>query len=279
MHTASTHDDLLFFTNKGRVYSLRAWDIPEASRTAKGTAVVNILNLMSEEKVNAIVPLRKGNEMILNLFMATRNGTVKKTELSEFDNIRKTGIIAIKLPENDELRWVKPTSGADQIMIISEQGKSIRFKETQTRSMGRNAGGVIGMRLAKGDVVQSMEVLSVEQTKHDKEVQLLIVCENGYGKRTKLNQYRLQNRGGSGIAAAKITKKTGKIVASRIIDKRVSDIIITSILGQVIRFGLGDVSVLGRATQGVRLMRLDEGDAVSAMTVLSDGNGAGKKED
>ena len=278
MHTASTHDELLFFTNRGRVYSLKAWDIPEASRTAKGTAVVNVLNLMSEERVNAIVPLRKGDESIKHLFMATKNGTIKKTGLTEFDNIRKTGIIAIKIDEGDDLTWVKPTSGSDQIMIISELGKSIRFKENQVRSMGRNAAGVRGIRLSKGDTVQSVEVIESNLAKHDKDNQLLVVCENGYGKRTKLSQYRIQNRGGTGIAAAKVTKKTGKIIASRIIDSEVTDIIITSTLGQVIRFGIKDVSVLGRSTQGVRVMRLDEGDKAAAMTLLKEVGESEEKE-
>lgn len=279
MHTASTHDDLLFFTNKGRVYLLKAWDIPEASRTAKGTAVVNVINLLPEEKVNAIVPLRKDNDSIKHLFMATKNGTVKRTDLTEFDNIRKNGIIAIKLDAGDDLSWVKPTSGSDQIMVISELGKSIRFKEGQIRSMGRNAAGVRGIRLGKADTVQSVEVIESDQAKHDKGIQLLVICENGYGKRTKLNQYRIQNRGGSGIAAAKVTKKTGKIIASRIVDADITDIIVTSTLGQVIRFGLRDVSVLGRTTQGVRLMRLDENDSVSAMTILNEGNGEENKKE
>ena len=270
MHTASTHDDLLFFTNKGRVYALKTWDLPEASRTAKGTAVVNVLNLMSEEKVKAIVPLRKGDDSIKHLFMATKNGTVKRTDLTQFDNIRKNGIIAIKLDEGDDLSWVKPTSGNDQIMVISELGKSIRFKEGQIRSMGRNAAGVRGIRLGKTDKVQSTEVIESNQAKHDKDIQLLVVCENGYGKRTKLNQYRIQNRGGTGIAAAKVTKKTGKIIASRIIDKEVTDIIITSTLGQVIRFSIKDVSVLGRSTQGVRVMRLESEDSAAAMTILKE---------
>lgn len=271
MHTASTHDDLLFFTNKGRVYAQKAWDIPEASRTAKGTAIVNVLNLMPEEIVMAIVPLRKGDESIKHLFMATKSGTVKRTDLTEFDNIRKNGIIAIKLDEGDDLSWVKPTTGGDQIMVISELGKCIRFKEGQIRSMGRNAAGVRGIRLGKTDRVQSMEVISSSEVKHDKDVQLLVVCENGYGKRTKLNQYRIQNRGGSGIAAAKVTKKTGKIIASRIIDDAVTDIIVTSTLGQVIRFGIDDVSILGRSTQGVRVMKLDTGDTAAAMTILKEG--------
>ena len=233
---------------------------------------------MSEERVNAIVPLRKGDESIKHLFMATKNGTIKKTGLTEFDNIRKTGIIAIKIDEGDDLTWVKPTSGSDQIMIISELGKSIRFKENQVRSMGRNAAGVRGIRLSKGDTVQSVEVIESNLAKHDKDNQLLVVCEKGYGKRTKLNQYRIQNRGGTGIAAAKVTKKTGKIIASRIIDSEVTDIIITSTLGQVIRFGIKDVSVLGRSTQGVRVMRLDEGDKAAAMTLLKEVGESEEKE-
>lgn len=268
MHATSTHDEVLFFTNKGRVYKIRAWDIPEASRTAKGTAVVNVLDLMPEEKVASLVPLHKESQPQF-LFMATQNGTVKKTQLTEFDNIRKTGIVAIKLDADDSLAWVKSTSGKDHIMLTSYNGKAIRFKENQIRDMGRNAGGVRGIRLAKGDKVVSLDVIEEESIKN-KEAQIVVVCQNGYGKRTKLNQYRLQGRGGTGILTCKVSKKTGPIVWCKVVDEKASDLVLTSSAGQVIRMPIKGISVIGRSAQGVRLMKLGTGETVAAAAVLEE---------
>lgn len=265
MHAVSTHDELLFFTNKGRVYKIRAWDIPEASRIAKGSAVVNILDLMADEKISSIVPLPKSEQTIKSLFMATTNGTVKKTLLSEFDNIRKTGIIAIKLDSGDNLAWVKPTVGKDQVLLATKKGQSIRFVEGQIREMGRNAGGVRGIKLEKGDGVVSLDIIEKGENSGK---ELMVICENGYGKRTKLSQYRLQNRGGTGIMTAKVTSKTGPITASQVIDSTATGLVVTSNHGQVIRMEMSDIPSLGRATQGVRVMRLEEGDTVAATTVL-----------
>ena len=265
MHAVSTHDELLFFTNKGRIYKMRAWDIPEASRIAKGTAVVNLLDLMADEKISAIVPLPKSGDVIKSLFMATTKGTVKKTLLSDFDNIRKTGIIAIKLDDGDNLAWVKPTNNKDQVMLVTRLGQSIRFVEGQIREMGRNAAGVRGIKLDKDDLVVSMDVITSGENSGR---ELMVICENGYGKRTKLSQYRLQNRGGSGTMTAKVTNKTGPVNASQVIDAAATDLVVTSNHGQVIRMKMSDIPSLGRATQGVRVMRLEEGDTVAAATVL-----------
>ncbi|MCL5004060.1 MAG: DNA gyrase subunit A [Patescibacteria group bacterium] len=267
MHAVSTHDELLLFTNRGRVYKMRVWDIPEAGRQAKGTAVVNVIDLMPEETVSALVPLTKNDGGIKFLFMATRAGTVKKTALDQFENIRKTGIIAIKLDADDSLAWVKPSGGRDQIMLVTESGKSIRFKESQIREMGRNAAGVRGIKMGRGDRVISLDVLA-EKTKNNE--QLLVVCRNGFGKRTKISQYRLQNRGGSGIITAKVTKKTGPIVSAQIIDDRFAELVLTSIQGQVIRMKINDISSVGRATQGVRVMRLEDGDGVAAASIIEE---------
>ncbi len=268
MHATSTHDEVLFFTNKGRVYKIRAWDIPEASRTAKGTAVVNVLDLMPEEKIASLVPLPKESRPQF-LFMATKDGTVKKTALSEFENIRKTGIIAIKLDTDDSLAWVKSTSGKDHIMLTSYNGKAIRFKENQIRGMGRNAGGVRGIRLGKGDKVVSLDVID-EPSLKNKEAQIVVVCQNGFGKRTKLSQYRLQGRGGTGILTCKVSKKTGPIVWCKVVNEKASDLVLTSSAGQVIRMPIKGISVIGRSAQGVRLMRLDANEVVAAAAVLEE---------
>ena len=269
LHAASTHDELLFFTNKGRVYNLRAWDIPEASRTAKGTAVVNVLNLLPEEKVAAIVPLGKSEEATKYLMMGTSGGTVKKTALTEFDNIRRSGIIAIKLDADDSLAWVKPTSGRDQAMLVTKNGQAVRFKESQIREMGRNAAGVRGIRLKKDDTVIAMDVINEESAKN-KEAQVLTICAKGYGKRTRLSQFRLQNRGGSGIKTAKVTKKTGQIVSSKLVDQSTTDLILTSTQGQTIRMKISGISSVGRATQGVRVMKLEDNEVLAAASVLGE---------
>jgi len=275
----STHDDLLFFTNKGRVYRQKVYDVPEAGRKAKGTPVVNLLDLAPEEKISTILPIPTkstskqrrpdgptsdgtGGAEIKNIFMATKRGMVKKTAIEDFANIRRTGIIAIRLKKGDGLSWVKGTSGEDEIALITKRGQSIRFPEKQVRQMGRTAGGVKGISLKPGDEVVAMEVIT------DPNDQLLIVCENGFGKRTKLSRYRRQNRGGSGILTAKVTKKTGEIVDARVIRPGLHDLFLISALGKVIRLPLKSVSVLGRSTQGVTMMRLDKGDKVTSLAIL-----------
>lgn len=259
--SANTHDQMLFFTNKGKIYTLKAWDIPEASRRSKGTAIVNVLNLDAGERVSALLNLSKNGQ---NLLMATKNGTVKKTAIEEFKNVRRTGIIAINLDEGDELGWVKATGGNDEVMLITAAGKSIRFNEGDVRVMGRAAGGVRGIKLGGDDEVVGMEIIGQKQ----QEGELLTVSEEGYGKLTKLKEYRAQNRGGTGILTAKVNERTGNLVDARLVTSKEGDLLLTSVSGQVIRLPLKDISVSGRATQGVRLMKVKKGDKVAALTCL-----------
>lgn len=290
--SASTHDEVLFFTNKGRVYKHKVYEIPDASRQAKGTAIVNLLDLEPEERITVVLsvsksrrpggvgipteasgkkatasggaPPKAGEEQPAHLFMATNRGTVKKTALADFENIRKTGIIAIRLKPGDDLVWVKPTSGKNDIILVSKQGQSIRFPETQVRAMGRAAAGVRGIKLGKGDEVIATEVM--ENPKN----YLFTIAENGLGKRTRLTEYRIQNRGGSGILTSRVTKKTGELVTARIVGEDKHDLLLNSQRAQVIRLPLKQVPVLGRSTQGVYLMRLNKGDRVSAVAFLEE---------
>jgi DNA gyrase subunit A len=263
-----THADLLFFTTKGRVFQLKAYDVPVSSRTAKGQAIVNFLQLGPEEKVSSVMTLEELGAFKY-LAMVTRGGVMKRVGLADFQNVRRSGLIAIKLKKDDVLEWVKPTSGTDDIMLVTHDGQAIRFREKQVREMGRNASGVRGIRLKKSDQVAGMDIIPGGKTQQGE--QLLVVMENGFGKRTNLSQYKVQGRGGSGIKTAKITAKTGKIVAAfAVMPKREQeDLVIISSKGQVIRMPLKSVSVLGRATQGVRLMRFSEtNDGVVNVTLV-----------
>ena len=266
--STTTHTDLLFFTTKGRVFQLKTYDIPPASRTAKGQAIVNFLQLPSEEKVSVILPISELKENKF-LTMVTRDGVIKKVDINDFSKVRRSGLIAIKLRPDDILQWVKPTTGHDNLILVSEQGQSIHFKEKDIRAMGRNASGVRGIRLRKGDLVSGMDV--IPEGKPGPNEQILVVMTNGFGKRTGLKNYKIQGRGGSGIKTAKITPKTGQICAAFIVNSKLeqNDIIIMSEQGQVIRLPLKTVSVLGRATQGVRLMRFSEAtDKVASVTII-----------
>jgi DNA gyrase subunit A len=274
--TAKTHDAILFFTNQGRVFSIRAWEIPEGSRQAKGQAVINLINISQEEKIQSVLPISLQNNQEKNQFliMVTKKGIVKKTKLKAFENIRVSGLIAIKLNKDDELCWLKLVNEGDHTLLVSHQGKSIRFKEKDVRPTGRDTMGVRGIHLKKDDFVVGMEVFppKLEEVK-DKRKKLfrdvLIVMEHGLGKRTKLEEYRLQRRGGIGIRAAHITPKTGNIVASRIIDEKVIQIILTSKKAHVIKLPIKNVPRLGRDTQGVIFMRFNKpGDTVAAVTCL-----------
>jgi DNA gyrase subunit A len=264
--TTTTHSNLLFFSSKGRAFDLKAYEIPVGSRTSKGQAVVNFLQLGPEEKVSGVLALDGLNDAKF-LMMVTDQGTVKKVELSQFDNIRRTGLIAIKLHPEDSLKWVKPTSGTDDVVIVTANGQSIRIKEKQIRQMGRNASGVRGIKLKKGDNVVGMDIVNKG---NDKTLELAIVTKNGFGKRTKLSAYKQQGRGGTGIKVAQITSKTGNLVVAFVIDEtkiEEHDLIIISNKGQVIRLPLPSVKPAGRATQGVRLMRFKEAsDKVSSVT-------------
>ncbi len=268
--STNTHSNLMFFTTSGRVFTLPAYEIPQASRTSKGQALVNFLQLAPHEKVSSIISLDeiKGFKYML---MVTREGTIKKTDLIDFANVRKSGLIAIKLKSGDVLEWVKPTTGKDEISLVTYHGNSIRFKEEALRPMGRSAAGVRGIRLKEGDAVVGMDVIPAG-TK-DSEFNLCIIMENGYGKCTSMKEYKTQGRGGSGIKTANITSKTGSIVVAKVIsDKGAQDGIIISEKGQVIRLKLKEVNKLGRSTQGVRLMKFkSEGDKVSSMAILEEG--------
>ncbi|NUM25857.1 MAG: DNA gyrase subunit A [Candidatus Buchananbacteria bacterium] len=263
----TTHSDILFFTTQGRVFQLKAYDIPKGSRTAKGQAIVNFLQLAPNEKVSAALPLSELGDYKF-LMMVTKKGNIKKVDISDFDNIRRSGLIAIKLKKDDELEWVKPSSGKDEIILVSAQGQAIRFRESQVRPMGRGASGVRGIRLKGSDVVVSMDVVDPSLSKVG---QLLTIMANGYGKRSSLTNYKTQSRGGSGIKTAKITAKTGVIVSATIVNSKAveGDIIIISARGQVIRLPMKSVNVLGRATQGVRLMKFkDDKDHVASTTFV-----------
>ena len=260
-----THDNLLFFTNNGKVFQTKAFELPESSRISKGQSIVNFLQLSQEEKVTAIIAFNK-DDSYKYLFMATEMGTVKKTTLEEFENVRRSGLIAIKLDKGDALRWVSATTGTDEVVVSTSQGQAIHFKESDVRSMGRAATGVRGIKLKKDDLVVGMDVLF----KGQKGNQLLVITENGYGKRSDIKYYKIQKRGGSGIKTASITTKTGKLVGANIIniDNLEADLILTSEKGQIIRIPLKSISSLGRATQGVRVMKPQAGDKVAATTVL-----------
>jgi DNA gyrase subunit A len=259
------HDNLLFFTNSGKVFQTKAYEIPESSRVAKGQSIVNFLQLSSEEHVTGIVAFGK-DDNYKYLLMVTEKGTVKKTTFDEFDNVRRSGLIAIKLEKGDALRWVEATTGSDEVIVTTAGGQAIHFKESDVRPMGRAAAGVRGIKLKTGDLVVGMDVI----LKNQKGNQLLVITENGYGKRSDLGSYKVQNRGGSGIKTASVTAKTGQLIGAAVVnlDQIEEDVILTSEKGQIIRIPLKEISTLGRATQGVRVMRPQAGDKVSAITVL-----------
>ena len=269
LFTTTTHKDLLFFTNRGRVFKLKAYDVPETSRTAKGQAFVNFLQLAPGELVTTSLSLQE-LEKYKFLMMVTSKATIKKVALTEFDNVRKSGIIAIKLNEGDALEWVKPTTGDSTIALTTSAGQAIRFEESAVRAMGRSAAGVRGIKLKGDDAVVGMAVVPAKAKKDA--FQLFVLMKNGYGKRTAIEEYKIQGRGGSGIKTANITSKTGPIVSARLVQSQDSrDLLVVSDAGQVIRTALKSVSVLSRATQGVRIMRFKkEGDCVVTATLVDD---------
>ncbi len=265
--SASTHDDILFFTNKGRLLVTKAYELPESSRTSKGQALVNFLQLAPEEFATAVLAVSKKSDGQF-LVMATRNGTIKKVSRDEFSKVRKSGIIAINLKGDDELRWVKTSTGKDEIMLSTEDGQAIRFNETDVRAMGRLASGVTGIRLRKGDHVISMDIVNKEMEGQGREV--LVITEHGLGKKTPIKDYKVQKRSGSGIKTVKISEKTGKIVSMCILDAsdEEKDLLLISKQGQTIRTPLKTISTLGRATQGVRVMKLSGDDTVASVAVV-----------
>ena len=254
--TASTHDTILFFSNKGKMYKLRGYEIPEAGRTAKGTAIVNLLSLDADEKVSTIIPIQNFAEGKYLLF-ATKNGLIKKTALTEYVSSRKTGLQAISLKEDDELIDVKLTDGQDNVVLVTRNGMCITFDEKDVRAMGRVSQGVLGIRVDNDDCVIGMESVI-----RDSKATLLAITENGFGKRTELDEYRVQIRGGKGVITYKVTAKTGKIVGIKIVTEN-DDVMMITDTGTVIRLEVKEISVLGRSTQGVTLMRTNEGKVVS----------------
>jgi len=263
--SANTHDNILFFTEKGRAFQTKVYEIPEASRIAKGKSLQNFLEIPAEEKISAIITYPSEKKSVPGfLVMATKKGLVKKTPLQDFSNVRRTGIIAIKLKKEDALRWVKLSSGGDQIILTTALGQAIRFKESQIRSMGRATSGVRGIRIKKkDDDVVSLDIID----KDSATFRLLTVMANGYGKQTPIAQYKIQGRGGSGIKAAQVTPKTGHVIASRIVSNE-QELLALSSKGQIIRTELSSVRMAGRATQGVRVMNLKPGDKVAGIVCL-----------
>jgi DNA gyrase subunit A len=256
---ASTHDFLLFFTNKGRVFRIKTYEVPAVGLNAKGVAIVNLLQLQPEEYVSSVVNISKGTSG--NLLMCTVKGVVKKTPLEQYQNVRTSGLNAIKLDEGDELKWIRITSGENEVIISTAQGQAIRFHEKDARPMGRVSRGVRGIRLRVGDQVIGMDIVEDESF-------IFVISEFGYGKRTKVNQFTAHKRGGVGIRSAVVNKKTGPLVGVNRLTGTDQEVIIISANGQTIRLGLKNIPKLGRATQGVRIMRLNDGDKVVSLALV-----------
>ncbi len=257
---ASTHDFLLFFTNRGRVFRLKTYEVPAVSLNAKGIALANLLQLQPEEHVSSVINVSKQSEHA-HLLMCTVKGVVKKTPFEQYKNVRTSGLIAIRLDEGDELKWIRMTTGDEEVIISTAQGQAIRFDEKDARPMGRASRGVRGIRLRTGDQVIGMDVV-------DNESYLFVISEFGYGKRTKVSQFTAHKRGGVGIRSAVVNKKTGPLIGVKTLVGDDQEVIIISTQGQTIRLGLKDIPALGRATQGVRIMRLNSGDSVASLALV-----------
>ena len=269
--TTNSHDFLYIFTSQGRMFKMKAYEVPQASLTAKGTAAVNLLNMHPDEKITEIIKYNEDNQQSDDksddeadeyLFMATKNGTIKKTAMKNYANVRSNGLITIKLDPGDELKWVKPTTGKNDIIISTSAGQAIRFNEADVRAMGRSAMGVRGMRLRPKDEVVGMDIVT------DPKQKLIAVSANGYGKSTLVANFPTHKRGGVGIKVAAVTAKTGPIVAVHTLDPEASEVIMMSSNGQAIRVAVKDIPTLGRATQGVRIMRMTEGDTVASIGIV-----------
>lgn len=261
--TANSHDFLLFFTSQGRVFRIKAYEIPQSSLIAKGTAAVNLLSMHPDEKITAVI--KQGSEAGENgfLFMATTKGTIKKTALKDYENIRTNGLITIKLDDGDELRWVRGTTGENDIIISTSAGQAVRFNEKEVRPMGRAARGVRGVRLRPNDTVVGMDVVSDPDNQ-----KLIVISTKGYGKMTAATNFPPHKRGGVGVKVAAVTAKTGPIAAVHTLDPAAKEIIMMSTSGQAIRVAVKDIPTLGRATQGVRVMKLNDGDFVASIGII-----------
>ena len=265
----STHHYLMFFTNTGKVYRLKAYEIPESGRTSRGTAIINLLSLQPGEKITAVIPIRDYSEGKY-LFMATRNGLVKKTSIQEYANVKKTGLLAINLRENDELIEVKYTDNEQDVFLITKFGMCIRFHETDVRPTGRVSMGVIGMNLTDQDEVVAMQV-------HTQGEYLLVVSENGLGKRTKMDEFTAQNRGGKGVKCYKITEKTGNVVGAKAVNED-NEVMLITTEGIIIRIPCSGISVVGRIASGVKLMNVDS-ESVSIAGIAKVREQANKEEE
>jgi DNA gyrase subunit A len=264
--TTSTHGDILFFTDKGKVYQIKAYELPEGKRATKGKSLMNFLALGGDEKVTSILAMPKEikNTTALSLFLITASGVVKKVAADSFKDVRRSGLLAIKLQDDDHLlsaRWVE---AGDDVSLVAASGQSIRFKHTDVREMGRGAGGVRGMTLKGKDVIVTADVVR----KGAKDAYLIVMSENGYGKMTKMDEFKTQKRGGSGIKAMNVTDKTAKVMTGMVVDGREGEIVAISKQSQVIRVELKEVPVLGRSTQGVRVMKLRAGDSIASLIAL-----------
>ncbi len=265
--TASTHDDLLFFTNRGKSYQIKMYDVPEGKRATKGKSIMNFLPLTEGERVTSVVAMTKYvRESGGSLLMVTKGGVAKKTMASDFHDVRRSGIIAIKLAPGDELIQASFVDKGDHVLLTTRKGQSIRFKEGDIREMGRAAVGVRAIKLGSGDIIIGADI--ARKGVSEKELSLLVVSENGFGKRTKLGEFKLQKRSGSGIKCASVTTKTGMLMASRILDATAEELVVISRKSQVIRTEVGEIPLLGRSTQGVRIMKLRAGDSIAALICL-----------
>jgi len=271
---ATTHNDLLFFTDKGKAYQIKMYDIPVGKRATKGKSIMNFISLAESEKVTSILPMPKNKKEAegLSLMMVTRNGTGKKTSASQFKDVRRSGLIAITLDAGDELISANFITKSDEIMIATKEGQSIRFKETDVREMGRNAAGVRVIRLADADAKKKIEadaVISADVVSKDaKNPALFVMGANGYGKKTDLSEYKTQNRGGSGILTMNVTPKTGPLMAAKVVTDDDTEIVAMSKKSQVIRVDIKEIPALSRATQGVRVMKLRDGDSLASLICL-----------
>lgn len=264
--TTSTHSDLLFFTDKGKAYQIKMYDLPEGKRATRGKSIMNFLQLVDGEKVTSILPMSKDVKALLgqSLMMITKDGTVKKSSAESFKDVRRNGLIAIRLEEKDELLSALFVTGEDNVILTTQNGQSIRFNHTDVREMGRTAAGVIGMKLDKGDFIVAADKIPGGT----KGAELLVVTANGYGKKTKLSEYKTQKRGGSGIKTVKVTTKTGALMVARVVTAENEELLAVSKDSQVIRTEISSIPTLGRDTQGVRVMKLREGDSVASFNLL-----------
>jgi DNA gyrase subunit A len=263
--SATTHNDMLFFSDKGKAYQIKMYDIPEGKRATRGKSIMNFIALSAEEKVTSILAMPKAlKDTKLSLFMVTKLGTVKKVSADSFKDVRRNGIISIKLETGDELLAAIFTEKGDDIILTTARGQAIRFKESDAREMGRSAGGVRGIKLRKGDFVVGADVVRKDGEKPE----LLVMSENGYGKKTAIKEYKIQKRGGSGIKTAKVTPKIGQLMVAKVVTPVYEELVAISKKSQVIRIDMKDVPTLKRDTQGVRIMKLHPGDTIASLSCL-----------